>query len=61
MPKAVRKVHITVSFTEDELELIERFRVSFSREAFRNEAIMEAIRRSLGEKASGAKDDDAPY
>ncbi len=50
MPKAARKQHITLTFTEDELELIEKFRLSFDSTAFRNEAIMEAVRRALGSK-----------
>lgn len=50
MPKAVRKQHVTLTFTEDELELIEKFRVSFDPSAFRNEAIMEAVRRALGKE-----------
>lgn len=58
MPKVDRKVHVTLTFTEKELELIERFRVSYDKTAFRNEAIMEAVRRALNEP----KDSDAlPY
>ncbi len=59
MPKTARKIHITLTFTEDELELIERFRVSFDKTAFRNEALMEAVRRCL--PAEPARDEDVPY
>lgn len=52
MPKTVRKQHITLTFTEEELALIEKFRLSFDSSAFRNEAIMEAIRRCLGDGVS---------
>lgn len=54
MPKVAPKIHITLTFTQEELDLIERFRLSFDKTAFRNEAIMEAVRRSLppdGEEA----------
>jgi len=66
MPKAVRKQHITLTFTEDELALIEKFRLSFDSSAFRNEALMEAVRRCLGngvsiEPVRVVEADDAPY
>jgi hypothetical protein len=56
MPKVAPKIHITLTFTQEELELIEQFRLSFDRTAFRNEAIMEAVRRSLR-----VAHEEAPY
>jgi hypothetical protein len=57
MPKVAPKIHITLTFTQDELELIERFRLSFDKTAFRNEALMEAVRRSLPVEP----EEEAPY
>lgn len=59
MPKVSPKIHITLTFTQEELDLIEQFRVSFDKTAFRNEALMEAVRRSL--KGVPAAEEEAPY